>query len=198
MKGGAVVLVSGRGSNLRAILDYPALRGKVSAVFSDNPAAPALAIARRAGVSAECVNPADFPRRADFESALAEKIEKRAPQAVALAGFMRILGADFVMKFRGRLVNIHPSLLPDFPGLDTHRRALESGAKTHGCTAHWVDAQVDSGPIIRQARVHVAENDSPEMLAERVLAEEHKLYPAVIADILSGRVRRDAAEAEAA
>ena len=198
MKSGAVVLVSGRGSNLRAILAHPPLRGKVSAVFSDNPSAPALEIARRAGVFAECVNPADFPRRADFESALAEKIEAQSPQAVALAGFMRILGADFVMKFRGRLVNIHPSLLPDFPGLDTHRRALESGAKTHGCTAHWVDAQVDAGPVIRRAQVRVAADDSPETLAQRVLAEEHKLYPAVIADILAGKIRRNPTTAAAA
>lgn len=191
MKNNAVVLVSGRGSNLRAILEHPELRGKVSAVFSDNPSAAALEIARRAGVAAECINPADFADRSDFENALAAAIERRSPDVVALAGFMRILGAEFVERFRGRLVNIHPSLLPDFPGLDTHRRALESGARAHGCTAHWVDAKVDSGPLIRRAVVEVLPDDSAEALAARVLAEEHRLYPAVIADILAGRIRRE-------
>ena len=191
MKNNAVVLVSGRGSNLRAILEHPELRGKVSAVFSDNPSAAALEIARRAGVAAECINPADFADRSDFENELAAAIERRSPDVVALAGFMRILGAEFVERFRGRLANIHPSLLPDFPGLDTHRRALESGARAHGCTAHWVDAKVDSGPLIRRAVVEVLPDDSAEALAARVLAEEHRLYPAVIADILAGRIRRE-------
>ena len=187
----AVVLASGRGSNLRAILEFPPLRGKVSAVFSDNPAAPALEIARGAGVFAQCVNPQKFPGRAAFESALAEAIERRTPKAVALAGFMRILSAGFVARFRGRLVNIHPSLLPAFPGLETHRRALEAGATSHGCTAHWVDAEVDAGPVIRRAAAKVLKNDSAETLAARVLAEEHRLYPAVIADILAGKIRRE-------
>ena len=191
MKNCAVVLASGRGSNLRAILEFPELRGKVAAVLSDNPSAPALEIARQAGVSAECVNPESFPERSDFEKALAEAIERRAPKAVALAGFMRILGAEFVSRFRGRLVNIHPSLLPDFPGLETHRRALESGARTHGCTAHWVDEEVDAGAAIRRAAVEILPDDSPETLAARVLAEEHQLYPAVIADILAGRVHQE-------
>ena len=190
MKGGVVVLASGRGSNLRAILQSAELRGKVSAVFSDRPQAPALAIARAAGVFAECVNPSDFAGRAAFEEKLADAAESRSPKVVALAGFMRILGAAFVSRFRGRLVNIHPSLLPDFPGLDTHRRAIESGATTHGCTAHWVDEKVDAGPVIRQSAVKVLPDDSPDDLAARVLAEEHRLYPAVIADILCGKVAR--------
>lgn len=194
MSGGAkdraVVLASGRGSNLRAILNHPPLRGRVAAALSDNPSAAALGIARRAGVCAECVNPADFPDRGAFEKALAARVESFAPKVVALAGFMRVLGADFVAQFFGRLINIHPSLLPAFPGLDAHRRALAAGVKTHGCTAHWVDAAVDAGPVIRQAAVTVAEDDSPESLAARVLTAEHALYPVVIADILSGKIKR--------
>lgn len=191
MKNGAVVLASGRGSNLRAMLEFPRLRGKVSAVFSDNPSAAALDIARRAGVCAACVDPDDFASRADFENKLAEMVEAQSPKAVALAGFMRILGAGFVSRFHGRLVNIHPSLLPAFPGLETHRRALESGAETHGCAAHWVDEKVDAGPVIRRVAVSVLKGDTPETLAARVLAAEHRLYPAVVADILSGRIRRE-------
>ena len=196
MSARAVVLASGRGSNLRAILEFPPLRGKVSAVFSDNPDAAALEVAREAGVFAECVNPRKFSGRVAFEAALAEAVERRTPKAVALAGFMRILSAEFVARFRGRLVNIHPSLLPDFPGLETHRRALEAGATSHGCTAHWVDAEVDAGPVIRQARVEVLKDDSAETLAARALAEEHRIYPAVIADILAGRIRRETTGAD--
>ena len=197
MTGGAVVLVSGRGSNLRAILEFPELRGKISAVLSDNPSAPALGIARRFGVSAECVDPKNFPDRSAFENGLARTVEFQKPKAVALAGFMRILGAAFVSQFRGRLVNIHPSLLPEFPGLETHRRAIESGAATHGCVAHWVDAEVDAGPVIRRAEVRVRPDDSPETLAARVLAAEHQLYPAVIADLLAGRIKREEREESA-
>lgn len=189
-KHGVVVLVSGRGSNLHAILESHPLQGKVSAVFSDNPIAPALEIAEQAGVFTQCINPQEFQTLDEFELALADAIEQWTPKVVVLAGFMQILSVHFVEYFYGRLLNIHPSLLPAFPGLDTHRKALESGATLHGCTVHWVDAEVDSGPIIKQAVIKVLENDSAETLASRILKEEHKLYPIVIADILAGKIQR--------
>ena len=182
---GVVVLVSGRGSNLRAILEHPKLRGKVSAVFSNNPQAPALDIAAKYSVPARCINPTNFPNCVDFERGLRDAIEECSPKMVALAGFMHVLGAEFVSHFRGRLVNIHPSLLPKFRGLDTHYKAIRNLERLHGCTVHWVDEKVDAGEPIRQSAVEVdLLFDSPEALAAKVLEKEHKLYPDVIAKLL--------------
>lgn len=190
LSGGIAVLVSGRGSNLRAILESAQLEGKVSAVFSDNPNAPALDIADEYGIPKKSVVPTDFSSRADFDSALGRSIEEYEPAMVALAGFMRILGAEFVARFQDRLVNIHPSLLPDFRGLDTHRRVYESGQRFHGCTVHWVSEEVDAGDIIDRRKVKVRRLfDTPETLAEKVLAEEHQLYPATLARLLRARQR---------
>ena len=186
--GGVVVLVSGRGSNLRAILESAELSGKVSAVFSDNPQAPALNIARKHGVLAQCVNPANFSSSTAFENALGDAVEDHKPKMVALAGFMRVLGAKFVSRFQNRLVNIHPSLLPHFRGLDTHRRVIEAGERSHGCTVHWVSEKVDAGPAIGRRKVDVDPLfDSPEILAKRVLEQEHELYPTVLAQLLQKR-----------
>ena len=185
MKDGAVVLISGRGSNLQALLDNAITRGKVRAAVSDNPAAPGLDIARERGIPTVVVAPANYPDRAAFESDLAAAIDRFSPRVVALAGFMRILSAAFVRRYRGRLVNIHPSLLPDFAGLDTHRRALAAGVKTHGCTVHYVSAEVDRGEIIEQAQEAILPDDDERTLAARVLAREHRLYPRVVADLLA-------------
>lgn len=192
LSGGIAVLVSGRGSNLRAILESAQLEGKVSAVFSDNPNAPALDIADEYGIPKKSVVPTDFSSRAAFDSALGRSIEGYSPAMVALAGFMHILGAEFVARFRGRLVNIHPSLLPEFRGLDTHRRVYESGRQVHGCTVHWVSEEVDAGAVIGRRKVKVERRDTPETLAEKVLAEEHRLYPAMLAKLLLRARQRNA------
>jgi phosphoribosylglycinamide formyltransferase-1 len=130
-----------------------------------------------------------FSDRARFDGVLAAEIDRHRPDLVVLAGFMRILTEPFIERYRGRLINIHPSLLPEFPGLDTHRRALAAGAKTHGCTVHFVTPVVDGGPIIAQAAVAVEPGDTEERLAARVLAEEHRVYPRVVREFLEGRIR---------
>lgn len=191
LKAPIVVLISGRGSNLSALLDTVRagrLAARVSAVVSNNPSAPGLAIARAAGVPTRVINHRDYPTRADFEAALAGAIDESRPALVVLAGFMRILGREFIEHYRGRLINIHPSLLPAFPGLNTHARALAAGARRHGATVHFVTPDVDAGPIIAQAAVTVRPDDTPDTLAERVLAEEHRLYPLAIGWFVSGRL----------
>ena len=185
MKDGVVVLISGRGSNLKALLDNKATSDKVRAVISDNPAAPGLEIAREGDIPIVVVEPANYPDRAAFESALMAAIDRFSPRVVALAGFMRILSAAFVRRYHGCLVNIHPSLLPEFTGLNTHRRALEKGVKTHGCTVHFVSEEVDRGEIIGQEKEEVLPGDDEKTLAARVLAREHRLYPRVVADLLA-------------
>ncbi len=180
---GIVVLISGRGSNLRAILESK-IGGKVAAVVSDNANAEGLQFAEMRGIPIEIIS---F-QSGQFEDKLAAAISKFSPMIIALAGFMRILSGEFIARFGGRIVNIHPSLLPKFPGLDTHRRVLEAGEKTHGCTVHWVDSGMDSGGRIRQAEIAVMPGDTAESLADRVLREEHQLYPAVLSDILSGKI----------
>jgi phosphoribosylglycinamide formyltransferase-1 len=169
-----VVLISGRGSNLQAILDAGI---PVSAVISNDPGAGGLAIAARRGVATALVEHRRFASRATFDAALADEIDRHAPRLVALAGFMRVLTPGFVARYAGRLVNIHPSLLPEFPGLDTHARALAAGAKRHGCTVHFVTAELDHGPIIAQASAPVLPGDTAETLAARVLEQEHLIYP---------------------
>jgi formyltetrahydrofolate-dependent phosphoribosylglycinamide formyltransferase len=183
------VLVSGRGSNMAALIeaatgpDYPA---EIVVVLSDRADAAALDRARAAGIAAGFVR-ADAPGKAAFEAALDARLSAAKVDLICLAGFMRILSADFVARWQGRIINIHPSLLPAFPGLDTHARALAARATRHGCTVHFVTAGVDEGPVILQAEVPVLPGDTPKTLAERVLAEEHRLYPRALALVAEGR-----------
>jgi len=180
-----VVLISGRGSNMQAILDAGI---PVAAVISNKAEAAGLEVAARRGVATGVVEHRSFPSRDAFDAALAAEIDKHAPRLVALAGFMRVLTPGFVARYAGRLVNIHPSLLPEFPGLDTHARALAAGVKRHGCTVHFVTAQLDHGPIIAQASVPVLPGDTPDTLAARVLQQEHQLYPRAIRWFLAGEL----------
>lgn len=163
--------------------DYP---GEIAVVLSDRPDAAGLASAQGAGIVATAFARKDFASRAEHEAAFAAAIETAGAEIVCLAGFMRLLSSAFVERFAGRMINIHPSLLPKFPGLDTHRRALNAGETEHGCTVHFVTAEMDGGPVIAQARVPVAVGDTPDTLAERVLAEEHRLYPQALAAVLRG------------
>lgn len=191
IRAGIVILVSGRGSNMQAIIEAVRdgrLPAKIRAVISNEPGAPALESARAAGIPAIAINHREFPTRAQFDQALMREIDAREPRLVVLAGFMRILGREFIDHYAGRLINIHPSLLPAFPGLDTHERALQSGAKFHGASVHFVTHEVDGGPVIVQAAVPVRPDDSPETLAARVLAEEHRIFPLAIRWFLEGRL----------
>ena len=171
-----VILISGRGSNMQAILEAR-LPLTVAAVISNDPLAGGLAAAKRHGIATRVVDHRAHRERAGFDAALRTEIDAFGPDLVVLAGFMRILTAEFVNHYRGRLINIHPSLLPAFTGLDTHRRALAAGVKVHGCTVHFVTPQLDHGPIVIQAAVPVAADDDEATLAARVLAEEHRVYP---------------------
>ncbi|MDA0224658.1 MAG: phosphoribosylglycinamide formyltransferase [Proteobacteria bacterium] len=185
-----VVLVSGRGSNFGALLEAGL---PVSAVVSNRTDAGALALAAARGIPTRTLEHGDFDSREAFDGALAAAIDGFTPRLVVLAGFMRILGPAFVERYAGRLMNIHPSLLPAFPGLDTHARALAAGVKVHGCTVHFVTAQLDHGPIIAQALVPVRPDDSAAVLAARVLRQEHLLYPRAVRWFLEDRLRIDAA-----
>jgi phosphoribosylglycinamide formyltransferase-1 len=189
-----VVLISGRGSNLQAITEQM-LAGRIpiviAAVISNRPEAAGLAYARAAGIATEVVDHRRFADRADFERALMAAIDRHQPRLVLLAGFMRVLGREFIQHYYGRLLNIHPALLPAFPGLDTHARALESGVKEHGASVHFVTEEVDGGPVIVQARVPVHADDTVETLSERVLAEEHRIYPLAIRWLVEGHVRME-------
>ena len=180
-----VVLISGRGSNLESILQSGV---PVSAVISNEAGAGGLQIAERRGVPARVVPHRGHPTREAFDAALAAEIDRLAPKLVAMAGFMRIVTPGFVARYSGRLVNIHPSLLPAFPGLSTHARALAAGVKVHGCTVHFVTRELDHGPIIVQAAVPVLAGDTTEALAARVLREEHQVYPRAIRWFLEGRL----------
>jgi phosphoribosylglycinamide formyltransferase-1 len=181
-----VILISGRGSNMQALLDagLPA-----AAVISNRADAAGLEIAAGRGVATRVVDHRRFATRADFDEALAAEIGRFEPRVVALAGFMRVLTPGFVERYAGRLLNVHPSLLPAFPGLDTHARALAAGVKVHGCTVHLVTAALDSGPIVIQAAVPVLANDGAKSLAARVLAQEHVIYPRAVRWALEGRLR---------
>ena len=169
-----VILISGRGSNLRAIVESGL---QVGAVISNVADAAGLDFARARGIATEVVEHRAFLSREAFDAELAAAIERHAPGIVTLAGFMRILTDGFVRRYEGRLINIHPSLLPAYPGLYTHRRALEDGVKIHGCTVHFVTPRLDHGPIIVQAAVPVLPGDTEEALAARVLRQEHRIYP---------------------
>lgn len=172
-----VILISGRGSNMQALLEAGL---PVAAVISNNPAAEGLLFAQSRGVPTQALNHRTFPDRKAFDTALATIIDAYQPDLVVLAGFMRILSEFFVDHYHGRLINIHPSLLPAFPGLDTHERALDAGVKIHGCTVHFVTSQLDHGPIIIQAAVPVLTGDTPATLSTRVLAQEHRIYPQAV------------------
>ena len=178
-----VILISGRGSNLQAILTQVRTRHlslEVRAVISNNPDAQGLNIARSAGLHTEVIDHRAFSERTQFDAALQHAIDRHAPRLVLLAGFMRILGNAFIRHYAGRLLNIHPSLLPAFKGLNTHARALASGVKQHGASVHFVSDDLDGGPSIIQAAVPVRPDDSAATLAARVLAEEHRIYPIAI------------------
>lgn len=183
-----VILISGRGSNMLSILDAN-LPVEVAAVISNRSDAAGLASASARGIMALAVEHRDYASREAFDAALAEKIDEFSPDYVILAGFMRILGNDFVKRYEGRLLNIHPSLLPAFPGMATHRRALEEGVKIHGCTVHFVTEKLDHGAIVIQAAVPVLETDTAETLATRVLKQEHRIYPEAIRWLAADRVK---------
>ncbi len=188
-----VILISGRGSNMEAIVARCADEGwpaRVAAVISNRADAAGLAFAREHGIATAVVDHKAFASRESFDAALAQTIEGFAPDVVALAGFMRILGPEFVQRFDGRLVNIHPSLLPAFPGLHTHKRAIEAGCKVAGASVHFVTTDLDHGPIIGQALVPVLPDDSEQALAARVLVQEHRLYPRAIRWLVEGALRR--------
>ena len=178
-----VVLISGRGSNMTAILDAidaGRIAGQVAAVISNRPDAAGLAIASARGIATVSIDHRAHRKRDLFEDALTEAIDTQSPDLIVLAGFMRILSGAFVDRYAGRLINIHPSLLPSYPGLDTHSRALADGVRIHGCTVHFVTDDVDHGPIIAQAAVAVRGDDSPKALAARVLEAEHEVMVAAI------------------
>jgi phosphoribosylglycinamide formyltransferase 1 len=186
----AAVLISGRGSNLRALIDHcepPDTSAEIVLVVSDQPEAPGLDHARAAGIGFEII--VDRSSRAELERQINESLQTYDIDVVCLAGFMRVLSPGFVERWRDRLLNIHPSLLPAFRGLDTHRRALEAGVRFHGCTVHFVRAEVDSGPIIIQGVLAVRQDDTVQSLAARVLALEHRCYPQALDLVASGRAR---------
>ena len=187
----AAVLISGGGSNLQAIIDATA-RGKLPldlrVVLSNKPTAAGLDRARKTGISVECIAHQEFAERSLYDAALVETLEKYQPDLVILAGFMRILTTTFVDHFAGRIMNIHPSLLPKYPGLDTHQRAIDAGNKWHGCTVHFVTTELDSGAAIIQGRVPVLPEDTADELAARVLQVEHKIYPQAAAMFAAGRL----------
>ncbi len=189
-----VILISGRGSNMEALIaarDAGRLPVDIAAVISNRPDAPGLETAARAGIAAHSIDHKAFAGREAFDAALAECIDSFAPDLVVLAGFMRILSDGFVRRYAGRLMNIHPSLLPSFPGLHTHRRALEEGVRIHGCTVHFVTPTLDHGPVIIQAAVPVLDGDDEATLAARVLRQEHRVYPQAVRWFAEDRLRLD-------
>lgn len=181
-----VVLISGRGSNMQALVEAGV---PVCAVISNRPAAAGLGIAEGHGIPTEVVDHRSFPDRAAFDLELASRVAAYGPDLIVLAGFMRVLTGEFTRRHAGRLINVHPSLLPAFTGLDTHRRALESGVRVHGCTVHFVTEELDHGPIIAQAAVPVRPDDTEQTLAARVLLQEHRILPAAVRWFLDGRLR---------
>ncbi len=186
------VLISGRGSNLQSLIDAAAaeeLGAEIALVVSNVPDAPGLERAAKAGIPTETVDHRDFEGREPFEDALHAALSGRSIELVCLAGFMRLLTGSFVGKWRDRLINIHPSILPAFKGLHTHERAIEAGVRFSGCTVHFVTPEMDDGPIIAQAVVPVLQGDTPGDLAARILAEEHKLYPLAVRLIAEGRAK---------
>ena len=191
-QGSIVVLISGAGSNLHAIAQARAEQGwsaRIAAVISNRADAPGLGVAAAQGIPGLVLEAAERPAREAYEQGLMRLIDAHAPDAVVLAGFMRVLGAGFVEHYSGRLINVHPSLLPAFAGLHTHRRALEAGVKWHGATVHLVTPEVDAGPIVDQAVVPVLDDDTEASLRARVLEQEHRIYPAAVRALVEGRLR---------
>ncbi|MBV2182629.1 MAG: phosphoribosylglycinamide formyltransferase [Castellaniella sp.] len=185
------ILISGRGSNMQALVDVVAaerLPVRICAVLSNRADAAGLDWARDRGLPAEALSHRDFVSRDAFDAALLERLDALAPDYILLAGFMRVLGSDFVRHFNGRIINIHPSLLPSFPGLHTHQQALAQGVQWHGCTVHFVTPVLDHGPIIAQGIIPVLENDTSDSLASRLLPVEHQLYMQVLRWLAQGRV----------
>lgn len=191
-KASLVVLISGSGSNLQAIIDAiksGQLEAEIKAVISNQVAARGLQRAAEADISTHVIDHKRYPSRELFDRAMMQVIDPLKPDLVILAGFMRILSNDFIQKYQHRLINIHPSLLPKYKGLNTHQQALENKDKKHGASVHYVSYELDSGPIVIQAEVPVLATDSVETLAERVLTEEHKIYPLAIKLHIEGRIR---------
>jgi phosphoribosylglycinamide formyltransferase-1 len=188
-----VILISGRGSNMEAILKAN-LPVEIAAVISNETDAKGLATAQAHGIPTAVVPHRAFTEREDFDAALAMEINRYHPDLIVLAGFMRVLTEPFVTRYEGRMINIHPSLLPSFTGLHTHRRALAAGVRIHGCTVHFVTPGLDSGPIIMQAAVPVHADDTEDTLAARVLAEEHRIFPQAISWLCDGHVKLGADE----
>jgi phosphoribosylglycinamide formyltransferase-1 len=190
-----VILISGRGSNMQAIVHaaqaerWPA---KIAAIISNRSDAEGLSFAQEHGIAYAVVANGDYPSRAEFDAALQAQIDRFQPDVVVLAGFMRILTAPFVAHYAGRLLNIHPSLLPKFPGLATHRQALQAGETVHGATVHFVTAELDHGPIVAQAQVPVLPTDTETTLAQRVLEQEHVIYPRAVRWFIEGKLSIEA------
>jgi formyltetrahydrofolate-dependent phosphoribosylglycinamide formyltransferase len=185
------ILISGRGSNMQALIEAarsPAYPATIVGVLSNDPAAPGLVLAAASGVATAAVSHKSYPDKAAFEAAMDAQLATWQPDIVALAGFMRLLSAEFCLRWAGRLVNIHPSLLPKHKGLHTHEAALRDGSIEHGCTVHFVTPGMDEGPTIAQARVAILPGDTAETLGTRVLAEEHRLYPRALAMLARGEV----------
>lgn len=189
-----VILISGRGSNMQAVVAAAAVQkwpARIAAIISSRPEAPGLIHASERGIATAVVDSRRFATRDLFDAALLKEVERHHPDLIVLAGFMRILTTGFVEHFAGRLINIHPSLLPSFAGLATHRQALAAGVKLHGATVHFVTPQLDHGPIIAQAAVPVLAGDTEESLARRVLEQEHIIYPRAIGWFVEGRLSLD-------
>ncbi|MFC0267373.1 phosphoribosylglycinamide formyltransferase [Kushneria aurantia] len=187
-----VVLISGSGSNLQALIDaaeHDELGGEIAAVVSNRGDAYGLVRARDAGIPAVVLPHHEYESREAFDAALVKVIDRHAPDLIALAGFMRILTPAFVNRYHGRLLNIHPSLLPDYRGLNTHRRVLADGEREHGASVHFVTDELDGGPLIVQAAVHVEDDDDAERLAARVLTREHLIYPMAVRWFMEGRLQ---------
>ena len=189
-----VVLLSGTGSNLQALIDSDDVKASpanIRAVISNRADAYGLQRAKDAGIDTRVLDHKAFEGREAFDAALIEVIDEFKPQLVVLAGFMRILSADFVRHYQGRLLNIHPSLLPKYKGLHTHQRALEAGDGEHGCSVHFVTEELDGGPLVVQAVIPVKSDDSPHSLAQRVHAQEHRIYPLAVRWFAEGRLSLD-------
>lgn len=189
-----VILISGRGSNMQAIMRAAASEkwpARIAAVISNRPQAAGLQVAAEAGIPVVVVDHLGYPDREAFDAALSAAIDRFAPDLVLLAGFLRILTAGFVEHYRGRMLNIHPSLLPSFPGLATHRQALAAGVSEHGATVHFVTPDLDHGPIVEQASVQVRNDDTEAVLAARVLEQEHIIYPRAVRKFIEGRLRME-------
>ncbi|MGB6240980.1 MAG: phosphoribosylglycinamide formyltransferase [Castellaniella sp.] len=185
------ILISGRGSNMQALVDAVMadhLPVRVCTVLANRADAAGLDWARAKGLQAECLSHRDFDSRDAFDAALRARLDALAPDVILLAGFMRVLGHDFVRHFNGRIINIHPSLLPAFPGLHTHQQALAQGVQWHGCTVHFVTPVLDHGPIIAQGAIPVLASDTPDSLAARLLPVEHQVYVQVLRWLAEGRV----------